>query len=80
MIDKYLEHEDEVISCTIALIHSLGLKVVAEGIDNWDDCDRIRECGCDYVQGNLLGKAMPVEDATKIHDSYISFEKRNKFN
>ena len=74
MIDRYLEHDDEVLACTIALIHSLGLKVVAEGIDSWGNCDRIRECGCDYIQGNLFGKAMPIDEATKIHDKSVNFE------
>ncbi len=71
MMDRYLEKNDEVITCTIALIHSLGLKVVAEGIDDRNNCVRIRESGCDYVQGNLFGEAMPAEKATQLHDSYV---------
>ncbi len=69
MMDRYLEKNDEVIACTVALIHSLGLKVVAEGIDDRKNCERIKECGCDYVQGNLYGKAMPAEEATRLHEN-----------
>ena len=71
MIDRYLMHDDEVIACTIALVHSLKMKIVAEGIDNIDNYKRIKECGCDYIQGNLFGKPMNVEDATAVHDKMM---------
>ncbi|MCR5526867.1 MAG: bifunctional diguanylate cyclase/phosphodiesterase [Lachnospiraceae bacterium] len=74
MIDRYLTHEDDVIACTIALVHSFSMKIVAEGIDNWKNCDRIRECGCDYIQGNLFGRPMSAEEATKIHDQVMVLE------
>ncbi|SFL16022.1 diguanylate cyclase (GGDEF) domain-containing protein [Lachnospiraceae bacterium KH1T2] len=74
MIDRYLTHDDNVIACTIALVHSFSMKIVAEGIDNWKNCDRIRECGCDYIQGNLFGRPMSAEDATKIHDQVMVLE------
>ncbi len=71
MIDRYLMHDDEVIACTIALVHSLKMKIVAEGIDNYDDYKRIKECGCDYIQGNIFGKPMNKSDATAIHDKTL---------
>ena len=42
---------------------------LAEGIDDRKNCERIKECGCDYVQGNLYGKAMPAEEATRLHEN-----------
>ncbi|MBF1165617.1 MAG: EAL domain-containing protein, partial [Dechloromonas agitata] len=43
---------------TIALAHSLGLKVIAEGVETEDQLDLLRGNRCDEVQGYLLSKPM----------------------
>lgn len=45
----------------IRMSHSLGLKVVAEGIETQQQRDLLQELGCDYGQGYLLGRPMPAE-------------------
>lgn len=44
---------------TIDLAHSLGLRVVCEGIEEQACLDFLRENGCDYAQGYLIAKPMP---------------------
>lgn len=39
---------------------SLGLRVVAEGIEGEDQLERLRALGCRYGQGYLLGRPAPV--------------------
>jgi EAL domain-containing protein (putative c-di-GMP-specific phosphodiesterase class I) len=34
----------------------LGAKVVAEGLETWDEVRAVRECGCHYGQGYVLGR------------------------
>jgi EAL domain-containing protein (putative c-di-GMP-specific phosphodiesterase class I)/CHASE2 domain-containing sensor protein len=45
---------------TIAMAHELGMKVVAEGIEDSECLARLREMGCDTAQGWHIGKPMPA--------------------
>lgn len=44
----------------IGLAHSMGLKTVAEGIENEADARSFRDLGCDYLQGYHIGKPAPI--------------------
>ena len=46
---------------TIQLVHSLGLQVVAEGVEDANVHSELRGLGCDYAQGYLYGKPQPLE-------------------
>ncbi len=46
---------------TIQLVHSLGLQVVAEGIEDAQVHSELRGLGCDYGQGYLYGRPQPLE-------------------
>jgi EAL domain-containing protein (putative c-di-GMP-specific phosphodiesterase class I) len=55
--------EDErIVAAVTELGHGLGLRVVAEGIENRQQRQRARELGCDLYQGFLLAKPCRPRD------------------
>lgn len=59
-----MEHDQDditIVKSTIELGHNLGLKVVAEGIENKGVWNILKAMGCDYGQGYYMSKPMPAE-------------------
>ncbi len=51
-----------IIRSTVDLAHSLGLRIVAEGIENLEALELVDDLGCDAAQGYLMGRPVPAED------------------
>jgi diguanylate cyclase (GGDEF)-like protein len=49
------------VAAVVALGHALGLTLVAEGIEDVHQRERLAELGCDEGQGYLFGRPMPPE-------------------
>src|SRR6185437_14974464 len=54
--------EATIITSTIGLGHSMGLSVVAEGIEETEAWSLLRQLGCDFAQGYLISKPLPAND------------------
>lgn len=54
--------DSAIVQSTIALVGTLGLKVVAEGIESKAIWERLKEMGCDKGQGYFIARPMPPED------------------
>jgi diguanylate cyclase (GGDEF)-like protein len=59
MVDN--KDDEVIVRSTIELAHNLGLKVVAEGVENADIMASLGKLGCDVVQGYHISKALPVQ-------------------
>jgi diguanylate cyclase len=44
----------------ISLVHSLGMTVIAEGVETRSQLDAIRALGCDMAQGYFIGRPVPT--------------------
>jgi len=55
-------NDEEIVKSTIGLAHSLGLEVVAEGVETQESADRLRELGCDSLQGFFYSKPVSPEE------------------
>jgi diguanylate cyclase (GGDEF)-like protein len=57
------DHGDAaIVRSTVELARALGLRVVAEGVEDAGTVDALRRLGCDEVQGFLTGRPMPVAE------------------
>lgn len=56
------DHNAAAIAQTIiALGQSLGLSVIAEGVETQLHCDKLKQWGCCYYQGYFFSKPLPIE-------------------
>jgi len=56
------ERDAAIVRSTIDLAHSLGLTLVAEGIEDAAGADLLRRMGCDIAQGYYFGRPQPGTD------------------
>lgn len=56
------EKSKKIVANVIHLAHDLGVSVVAEGIEEMEQVETLRELGCDMVQGYVYSKPVPVDE------------------
>ena len=62
-----------IVASTIDLGHSLGLRVIAEGVESDASWRRLAEFGCDVLQGYMLSRPLPADKLTTwLHASMAS--------
>lgn len=54
--------DEHVVEAAIAIAHGIRAKVVAKGVEHDGQVDWLRESGCDFIQGHLIGAPVPAED------------------
>ena len=55
-----------IIKAIIALGHSLGLKIIAEGVEHIEQAHHLRALHCDQIQGYLVSRPLPVDEMTRL--------------
>lgn len=62
----------DLVKATIAMSHSLGLLVVAEGVETKEQLILLKELGCNFVQGYYLSKPIPAMKLINFIPDFIS--------
>lgn len=56
------ENSGKIARAIIALCNSLGLSVIAEGVETGAQLQFLEDNGCEYFQGYLFGAAVPIDE------------------
>lgn len=62
----FSESQRKLIASLVEICHSLGIKVVAEGVEAQETLEALQQLECDQVQGFVFSKALGVEDFQKL--------------
>jgi EAL domain-containing protein (putative c-di-GMP-specific phosphodiesterase class I) len=66
-MDKRTE-DHEIVRAIVSLAGTLGLKTVAEGVENAEQRTRLVQLGCDLGQGYLFGRPVEADEAFAVRE------------
>ncbi len=58
--------DNAIVQAVIALAHGLNIKVVGEGVEQEAQLARLRDLGCDLLQGYYFSHPLPAHEATQL--------------
>ncbi|MFH7873650.1 MAG: EAL domain-containing protein [Candidatus Aenigmatarchaeota archaeon] len=61
------EKSKAIVKTIVELAENLGAESIAEGVENQQQLNFLRQIGCVYAQGYFLGKPMPKEDIIRLY-------------
>ncbi len=61
-----------IVAMIVSLAHTLGLKVIAEGVEDDEQVRLLRDLGCDQIQGYLVSRPVPAEDIEALLRGYAA--------
>lgn len=56
------EKYEPILKHYMPMLHGLGLKIVAEGVETKEMLDSLEELGCDYIQGYYFSRPIPKDE------------------
>jgi len=67
------QQDAAIVKAIIVMAQSMGMKVIAEGIEEKQQFKLLQEMGCDFGQGYLFSPAVSAAEFAKMVDGNISF-------
>jgi diguanylate cyclase (GGDEF)-like protein/PAS domain S-box-containing protein len=67
-----VEADAAIVRSTVEMAHSLGLHVVAEGVEDHTTLQLLRDLGCDTIQGYYMSRPLPPHDFERwLHETKL---------
>ncbi len=63
---------DAIVSAIVTMAHSLGMRVVAEGVETQEQLDFLRQINCDGIQGYIYSRPVPVDQLEELLKSTVT--------
>jgi diguanylate cyclase (GGDEF)-like protein/PAS domain S-box-containing protein len=63
------EEDSAIVAAIVQMARTLGLTVVAEGVERPEQLERLRELDCDRAQGRLIAEPMPAAEVERLMES-----------
>ena len=61
---------ENIVKTICGLGNSLNLDLICEGVETQEQADMVKKMGCRVIQGWLIGKAMPYDQAVELLEKY----------
>ena len=61
---------ENIVKTICGLGNSLNLNLICEGVETQEQSDMVKKMGCRVIQGWLIGKAMPYDQAVELLEKY----------
>jgi EAL domain-containing protein (putative c-di-GMP-specific phosphodiesterase class I) len=61
-----------IVAMIVSLAHTLGLKVIAEGVEDDEQVRLLRDLGCDQIQGYLVSRPIPADEIEALLRSFAA--------
>lgn len=58
--------DGEIVRAISSMGHALSCEIIAEGVEESEQLDILRNTGCDFIQGFLWGRPLPLEEAKQL--------------
>lgn len=67
VMDMAVDSDDEtIVHSVIDMAHTLGLTVIAEGVENGSVMKQLNDLACDYIQGYYISRPLPARKITPL--------------
>ena len=60
------------VACMLNLAETLKMETVAEGVEDMELADMLREMGCDFIQGYVYARPMPAGDYREFMERFLA--------